>query len=59
MKKTKLRLKIQYNYLLIILLFILLIILMNNINSINGAFILYYVDICFIIRNYIAILEKE
>ena len=59
MKKTKLRLKIQYNYILIILLFILLIILMNNINNINGAFILYYVDIYFIIRNYISIIDKE
>lgn len=59
MKKTKLRLKIQYNYILILLLFILLIVLINSISGINGAFILYYIDIYFIIRNYIAILEKE
>lgn len=57
--KKKLRLKIQYNYILIILLFILLIFLANNIKDINGAFILYYIDIYFIIKNYISIIEKE
>jgi len=57
--KKKMRLKIQYNYLLIILLFIILFYLFNNINGLNGAFILSYIDIYFIIKNYISILEKE
>jgi len=59
MKRKKLRLKIQYNYILILLLFIILITLINNIDGVNGAFILYYIDIYFIIKNYIAIIEKE
>ena len=59
MKRKKIRLKIQYNYILILLLFIILITLINNINGVNGAFILYYIDIYFIIKNYISIIEKE
>lgn len=59
MKNKKLRLKIQYNYILIILLSILLLYLINNINGVNGAFILYYIDIYFIIKNYISIINKE
>lgn len=55
----KLRLKIQYNYILMILLFILLIFLANTIKDINGAFILYFIDFYFLIRNYISIIEKE
>jgi len=59
MKNKKLRLKIQYNYILIIILFITLFYLLNNINGVNGAFILSYIDIYFIVKNYISILEKE
>ncbi len=58
-KKRKLRLKTKYNYILIILLSILLLYLISNINSINGAFFLYYIILYFIIRNYISIINKE
>ena len=57
-KRKKLRLKVQYNYILIILLSILLLYLISNINNMNGAFFLYYIDIYFIIRNYISIINK-
>lgn len=53
------KLKLKYNYILLIIQFIILAILFLNIASVNSIFILYYINLYYIFKNIYYILKKE